>query len=112
METITSLHNPKVAVWRSLSEKKSRDASGKFLVEGIKMVEEALKSGFPVDAVLLRQDFDPLFPLPADIPCFSLADHVFNSVCSTKTPQGIAAVIRAQSLRTGLHRSSSGRTPS
>ena len=43
METITSLHNPKVAVWRSLSEKKSRDASGKFLVEGIKMVEEALK---------------------------------------------------------------------
>ena len=100
METITSLHNPKVAVWRSLSEKKSRDASGKFLVEGIKMVEEALKSGFPVDAVLLRQDFDPLFPLPTDIPCFSLADHVFNSVCSTKTPQGIAAVIRAQSLRT------------
>lgn len=101
MEPITSLHNQKVTVWRSLSEKKGRDSAGKFIVEGTKMVEEALKSGFPVDAILLRQDFFPYFPLPADIPCFSLSDHVFRSVCSTKTPQGIAAVIRIHAIHSG-----------
>ena len=101
MEAITSLHNQKVAFWRSLAEKKGRDSAGKFLVEGSKMVEEALKSEFSVDAVLLRQDFIPSFPLPDDIPCFILADHVFQSVCSTKTPQGIAAVVRIQTLHSG-----------
>ena len=44
METITSLHNRKVVLWRSLGEKKGRDAAGAFLVEGTKMVDEALKS--------------------------------------------------------------------
>lgn len=99
MEAITSLHNQKVSVWRSLAEKKGRDSVGEFLVEGTKMVEEALKSGFPVDAILLRQGFVPLFHLSEDIPCFCLADHVFRSVCSAKNPQGIAAVIRIQKLR-------------
>ena len=33
METLTSLKNPKVAAWRSLKEKKGREAQQAFLVE-------------------------------------------------------------------------------
>ena len=40
---------------RSLREKKFRDASGQFVVEGEKMVAEALQSGFTVDAVYHRE---------------------------------------------------------
>ena len=36
---------------RSLSQKKFRDSSGLFIVEGEKMVEEALRSGFEVESV-------------------------------------------------------------
>ena len=36
---------------RSLSQKKFRDSSGLFIVEGEKMVEEALRSGFKVESV-------------------------------------------------------------
>ena len=99
MESITSLHNQKVVLWRSLGEKKGRDAAGAFLVEGTKMVDEALKSDFPVDAILLRQDYEPSFSIPGNIPVYYLADHVFQSVCSTKTPQGIAAVLKIHTLR-------------
>lgn len=98
METITSIHNQKVVFWRSLNEKKGRDSARLFLVEGIKMVSEALKSSFTVDVILLREDFTPSFPLPDDISCYRLSDHVFNSVCSTKTPQGIAAVVHVHML--------------
>ena len=42
MERITSLKNPKVQGWKALKERKGRRESGCFLVEGFKMVEEAL----------------------------------------------------------------------
>ncbi len=92
IETITSLRNPKVQAWRSLKDKKGRDEQGAFLVEGAKMTEEALRSCFPVRTLLIREGFTPPFPLPAGIPVYTLADSVFQAVCDTKTPQGVAAV--------------------
>ena len=41
---------------RSLGEKKFRDATGLFVVEGEKMVQEALDSGFKVVRVLRREE--------------------------------------------------------
>lgn len=96
METLTSLKNPKVQAWRSLKEKKGREEQQAFLVEGIRMVREALSSSFPVRALILRDDYLPGLHLPASIPAFSLPAHVFHSVCDTKTPQGIAAVLSLQ----------------
>ena len=93
METLSSLKNPKVLSWKSLKDKKGRDAQNAFLVEGVRMVQEALASSFEVQALLLREDFQPDYPLPADIPAYLLPAHVFQSVCDTKTPQGIAAVL-------------------
>ena len=96
METLSSLKNPKILSFRSLKDKKGREEQQSFLVEGVRMVQEALASSFHVRAVLLREDFIPDFRLPADIPAYLLPAHVFQSVCDTKTPQGIAAVLTMQ----------------
>lgn len=56
------------------------------------MTEEALNSRFQVRALLIREGYAPSFSLPAGIPLYSLPESVFQSVCDTKTPQGIAAV--------------------
>ena len=93
MELLSSLKNPRVLSWKSLKDKKGRDSQNAFLVEGVRMVQEALSSSFEVQALLLREDFQPDYPLPADIPAYLLPAHVFQSVCDTKTPQGIAAVL-------------------
>lgn len=97
METITSLKNPKVIAWKSLKDKKGREEHHAFLVEGDKMVREALASGLTVQAVLIREDLTreylPLDHLPVP---YVLPAHVFNAVCDTKTPQGIAAVVRME----------------
>ena len=96
MESLSSLKNPKVLAWRSLKEKKGRSEHRAFLVEGVRMVREALSSSFSVQALLLRDDFVPDFPLPENVPAYRLPDHVFQAVCDTRTPQGIAAVLSLQ----------------
>lgn len=93
-EHITSLKNAKVTTWKSLKDRKGRKETGCFLVEGRKMVEEALASAFPVDAILVDADRAAEFSLPGHIPVFTMPSHVLAAVCDTKTPQGIAAVVR------------------
>ena len=94
MEHLTSLKNPKVQAWRSLKDRKGRKETGCFLVEGRKMVEEALRSAFPVEAVLADENRLPELTVPSDVPVYALPEHVLAAVCDTKTPQGVAAVVR------------------
>lgn len=94
MEHITSLKNAKVTVWKSLKDRKGRKESGCFLVEGRKMVEEAMASAFPVEAILVDDERQGEFHLPEDVPVFTMPSHVLAAGCDTKTPQGIAAVVR------------------
>ena len=92
-EHITSLKNQKVTTWKSLKERKGRRETGCFLVEGRKMVEEALASAVPVEAVLVDADRMGEFTLPGNLPVYTMPGHVLAAVCDTKTPQGIAAVV-------------------
>ena len=96
METLTSLKNPKVALWRSLRERRARKENGLFFVEGRKMVAEALHSRFATEAVLCdeehRDEFAGLLDQAPQV--YLLPEHVLAAVCDTKTPQGIAAVLR------------------
>ena len=94
MEHLTSLKNPKVQSWRSLKDRKGRKETGCFLVEGRKMVEEALRSAFPVEAVLADESRLAELSLPDNVPMYALPEHVLAAVCDTKTPQGVAAVVR------------------
>lgn len=105
MEYISGLKNPKAIFWRSLKERKGRRESGCFLVEGDKMVLEAFASDFSVEAVLIREDRkNEDFPIPSGIPVWLLSVSVFDSISDTKTPQGIAAVLKASvSEVTGSH---------
>ncbi len=52
MEPITSLRNPKVKALRSLRLRKHRQREGRFLIEGIRVVEEALNAGAPVEGLV------------------------------------------------------------
>ena len=98
MERLTSLKNPRVQGFRALKDRKERAARNAFLVEGDKMVSEALASSFPVEALLLREDHPLPAGLPAELPVYLLPEHVFASLSDTRTPQGVAAVVRRQPL--------------
>ena len=95
MQTITSMQNPKVAFWRSLKTRAARQEAGLYIVEGAKMVGEALQGGL---AKSLLIDVDRLqeyqhFSDTAACDVFAVSAHILASVCDTKTPQGVAAAI-------------------
>ncbi|MEG1263460.1 MAG: RNA methyltransferase [Clostridia bacterium] len=91
-ESLTSVQNPVVKRLRALKERAAREEFGQFLVEGEKLLREALRGGL-VPRVLL---YDQARALPELIrpfeasgaACYRVTDNVLEAVCSTRTPQG------------------------
>ncbi len=89
MEEIKSVKNPTVRWMRTLRERKGREESGAFLVEGRKMIEEARNAGLRALCLLAVEElreFAAGFDRAALVP-----DFVLEAVCDTKTPQGACA---------------------
>jgi len=68
-------------------------------VEGVRLVEAALGSAQPVEALLLSESGQRHLPrvapvLAAAVPVLRTSDKLFASVADTQAPQGIAALIR------------------
>ncbi len=56
MDPIKSVHNPLVKYLFKLKKRKYREQEGKFLIEGVRFVEEALDSGWPVESIIYSPD--------------------------------------------------------
>ncbi|NBC72970.1 RNA methyltransferase [Paenibacillus sacheonensis] len=54
--SITSLQNEKVKAMAALLEKKHRDRSGRFLIEGVHLVQEALLAGSDVETIVIDSE--------------------------------------------------------
>ena len=99
---ITSLHNPKVKLLRSLRLRKYREQEGCFLVEGIRIVEEALACAAPVETVVFAPDLlvseraQALVEQAGLERCLALSAEAFRSLSDRDDPQGIAAVVRIE----------------
>jgi len=88
---IVSTKNPLVRELSSLKEKKVRKERGSFLVEGEKMVREAVQGGMQLLRIAVREDytgstygFEPIV----------LGSDAFKFVADEKSPQGILAEVR------------------
>ena len=98
MKYIESVKNPKVKAWKKLLTKKERDVTGKYLIEGFHLVEEALKEQIVLE-VIVNQDME----MPAHFKIEGtevvyVKDDVMKAICDTETPQGIAAVCEQQTV--------------
>lgn len=113
MEIISSKDNKKIKYIRSLLEKGSiRKKSKTFVVEGIKLVDEALEYGKVLEVVCTESLYDEI--ISGDLSgnrlltendknitnyvkkrssLLVVSDMVFKSLSETKTPQGILAVV-------------------
>jgi TrmH family RNA methyltransferase len=102
---LESPNNSRVKEWSHLKNKKGRTEQGRFLVEGYRLVEEALRSGLVVDAILWDVGTDELpdalqeAAYERGAPIFELSPKAFASVSDTVTPQGVIAVVRKPSIR-------------
>jgi RNA methyltransferase, TrmH family len=102
---ITSVRNPKIQWVRRLqSQRHLRQQEGLFVVEGVRLVEEALQAGWPAKLVLYTQNLSERGrSLLAGFeqrgsPVEETAAHVLASASDTRTQQGILAVLEQRQL--------------
>src|ERR1700730_15340413 len=76
--------------------------SGSVGVEGVRLVEEALRSACPIEAVLFSETGErhherlaPLIDRPEiAIPILRTTDRLFEGIADTEHPQGVAALVK------------------
>lgn len=105
---VDSPDNPSVKLLRELHSRESRQKRGAFLIEGSRLVAEAVEAGWPLEVILYdaeRADGDSeLSALVARIPRAARATpRAMKQACDTVSPQGIVAAARMPrpSLRLG-----------
>ncbi len=102
MQPITSLKNPKVKFLRSLRMRKYRQREKFFLIEGIRIVEEALTLGAPVETIvyapelLVSKRARTIVDQVEQPRRLVLSGDVFRTLSERNEPQGIAALVRIE----------------
>ena len=106
MDTVTSSQNPFVKYLGKLKNRRFREREGKFLIEGARFVEEALKSGWPVEGLVYSGDFPEsgrwagiAAAQRLDIRIITVTGKVMKELASTETPQGVMALCGMKSWR-------------
>lgn len=100
MEKLTSKENSLIKNYAKLaSSKKERDGSGLFVLEGVKLLGEAVQSGLSVQTVLITGDClarhgDQLLSgLSAETEIYQIADSLEGRMTKQVTPQGVYAIL-------------------
>lgn len=97
---ITSKDNDLIKHIRKLKEKKYRDEFGEFIVEGIKMIEEAIKEEAKIKYIIVCDDCktestmsqEQLYDI-AKFECVYVTEKIFSMISDVIAPQGIMAII-------------------
>lgn len=93
--SISSSKNEKYKHFKALKQKKERNITGQYTVEGIKSVHDALLANIDIVALLVSEEFyqKSEFNYPKNSDLFIISDKLFPALSSTETPSGIIAVI-------------------
>lgn len=100
MQVITSKENETVKTIKKLKDKKYRDETGLYIIEGIKMLEEAIEEKARIRKIIICEECLKAGDLEqkvlyeiAKYNCIYVNSKVFNSLTDVVAPQGIMAVI-------------------
>src|SRR5580698_8396014 len=111
LRRIEGRHNALVKQLRQAFARAERTEEGDCAIEGMRIVEEAIRSGLRFRAVFFRESAqnlaERLLPqIGAHVETLLLPDKLFDSVVPSETPQGVAALVRLKefSLRDLLER--------
>jgi len=102
---ITSTHNPRVQQIRALlGQRKEREERGEFVVEGVRLGEEAFESGWEARLLLYTSELSARgLDLvqrwrERGVEVEEAAPHVLRSAADTENPQGILGVFARREL--------------
>lgn len=100
MQKITSKDNEFVKHVKKLKDKKYRDLNNEYIIEGIKLVKEAIQEKAKIKQIIICEECENTEIIPKELTyeiakydCIYVTKQVFNSITEVKNPQGILAVV-------------------
>lgn len=103
MQKISSKENELIKHIRKLKDKKQRDISQEYVIEGIKLLEEALKEKAKIKQIIICEECEKVETISKELmyeiakyECIYVTKKIYNILTEVKAPQGILAVIEKQ----------------
>lgn len=100
MQIISSKDNELIKHIKKLKDKKHRDESNEYIIEGVKLIEEAVKENARIKKIIVCEDTTRTYEIPTHImyeiakyECVYVTDKIFASITQVTNPQGIMAII-------------------
>lgn len=100
MQMITSKDNEIVKGIKKLKDKKYRDEKNVYIIEGVKMIEEAIKENAEINKIVICEEClqsetisNKLLYEIAKYDCIYVSKKVFEYITTVVNPQGILAII-------------------
>jgi TrmH family RNA methyltransferase len=99
LRRIEGRHNPLAKQLRQAFSRAELTESGDCAIEGLRIIEEAIRSGLRFSAVFFRESAqdraERLLPqIGAQVETLLLPDKLFDSLVPSESPQGVAGLVR------------------
>lgn len=97
MKKIVSRDNTHIKQAAKLKNKKYRQQQKLYLIEGQRLVKEALMSNQVIEKVFVAEEFslsDEMARELQELDCYLISHKLFSSITDTENPQGIAAIVQ------------------
>jgi RNA methyltransferase, TrmH family len=106
LRRIEGRHNPLVKQLRRAFSRSELTEAGECAIEGLRIVEEAIRSGLRFSALFFRESAqeraERLLPqIGAQVETLLLPDKLFDSLVPSESPQGVAALVRLNEFSLG-----------
>ena len=100
MQVISSKDNEFIKHIKKLKDKKYRDESNEYIIEGIKLIEEAVNEDAKIKKIIISEDTTNTYEIPTHImleiakyECIYVTSKIFNTITQVTNPQGIMAIV-------------------
>ena len=100
MQIISSKENQFIKHIKKLKDKKYRDINNEYLIEGIKLIKEAIQEKAKIKQIVICDECEKIEAIPKDLmyeiakhECIYVTKKLFETLTNVVEPQGILAII-------------------
>lgn len=109
MQRISSKDNEFIKHVKKLKDKKYRDIHQEYLIEGIKLIGEAIEEKANIKQIIICEECEKTEAIPKDLmyeiakkECIYVTEKVFESITGVTNPQGVLAIIEKHNQETQI----------
>lgn len=106
MQVISSKENEIIKNIKKIKEKKYRDLNNEYIIEGIKIIQEAIQENAKIKQIIICDDCEKNSNISQEMmyeiakyECIYVTNKIFTSLTDVKNPQGIMAIVEKNSSK-------------